>query len=307
MLHFLPHDLINKDKWDAALESSVNAYIYAHSYFLDSLTGNQWDAIISDNYEMIMPLPYRVKYGVKYVYPPAFNQQLGIFYQQKCSNFDLLEFIEMVKKRYRYFEMNFNKFLFNRLPAEIVHSERTNYELEVIDNYEKIYQNYSTNLKRNLKKAQSQNLKVISFVKPEELIALYKTNKGAVLQSYTEGDYANLQKLIYLLMHAGKAEVQGVINEVNTVIAAALFVKSKGRRIFLFSGLSQEGKEKSAMPFLIDQYLRMHQEGQFVFDFEGSDDPGLARFYASFGAKAFQYQQVIINRLPFPFNYLKKR
>jgi hypothetical protein len=42
-------------------------------------------------------------------------------------------------------------------------------------------------------------------------------------------------------------------------------------------------------------------------DFEGSNNPELARFYAGFGANESIYLHFVINRLPFPFSYLKPR
>jgi hypothetical protein len=306
MVRFVSHELINKNKWDEALDTAVNSYIYAYSYFLDTVCDGQWDALISDDYQLIMPLPYRKKMGLKYVYPPVFNQQLGVFYQRQCSNFQLIEFFRAMPRSIRYLEMNFNKYLFGRLPENMVAKTKTNYELEVFDNYDNIYASYSENLRRNIKKAIKNKLKEINYVQPSELISLFKNNKGKDLRAYTEEDYKRLEKLIYLLMHRGKAEVRGVINPFNQVIAAALFVKSKGRIIFLFSGLNDEGRDSGAMPFLIDHYIRTRQDRRFIFDFEGSNNPSLARFYASFGAKAFSYEQVLVNKLFFPLRQLKR-
>ena len=38
------------------------------------------------------------------------------------------------------------------------------------------------------------------------------------------------------------------------------------------------------MPFLIDQFIKTSANSSFLFDFEGSNDENLARFYKSFGA-----------------------
>ncbi len=60
------------------------------------------------------------------------------------------------------------------------------------------------------------------------------------------------------------------------------------------------------MPFLIDSFIRQNAGKNITLDFEGSNDLNLARFYKSFGSKECAYQQVKINRLPFPVNLLKK-
>jgi hypothetical protein len=43
-----------------------------------------------------------------------------------------------------------------------------------------------------------------------------------------------------------------------------------------------------------------------ILDFEGSDIPGIKRFFKGFGSKEEKYYFVKWNRLPFPFNKLKK-
>jgi len=297
MVTYVKYEHINKTKWDAAIEASLNPYIYAYSYFLDIVTANQWDALIKDDYDMVMPLPFSKKFGIKYIHQPPFNQQLGIFYKKNCSNFDIFEFIRAVPKKYRLVEINFNKFLTGRIPEKYVVATNNNFELQVMDDYSKTYAGYSTNLKRNLKKAEKHNLKEINFVKPEELVNLFLENKGKEIKTYKPKEYQKLIRLSYMLMHKGKAEIRGVINETNTVIAAALFVRSNGRIIFLFSGLSAEGKEKGAMPFLIDYQIKTRQDSHYILDFEGSNDKNLARFYAGFGASEFHYQRLEINRL----------
>lgn len=297
MVTYVKYEHINKNKWDETIGSSLNPYIYAYSYYLDITTENQWDALIKDEYEMVMPLPFSKKFGIKYIHQPPFNQQLGIFYKNTCSNFDIFEFIRAVPKKFRLVEINFNKYLTGRIPEKYVAATNSNFELEVMDEYSQTYKGYSTNLKRNLKKAQKNNLKEINFVKPEELVKLFLENKGKEIKTYPREVYQRLIKLTYMLMHKGKAEVHGIINEMNTVIAAALFVRSHGRIIFLFSGLSEEGKEKGAMPFLIDYHIRNRQDSHYILDFEGSNNKNLARFYAGFGAKKFRYQRLEINRL----------
>ena len=38
-----------------------------------------WDALVEDDYVSVMPLPYRKKMGVTYIFPPTMTQQLGVF------------------------------------------------------------------------------------------------------------------------------------------------------------------------------------------------------------------------------------
>ena len=82
-------------------------------------------------------------------------------------------------------------------------------------------------------------------------------------------------------------------------------MKSKGTCLFLFSGLSAKGKSLGAMPFLIDKFIQNNCVKNNIFDFEGSRDAGLARFYNSFGSTESLYLHIRLNRLPYPLRWFK--
>ena len=57
------------------------------------------------------------------------------------------------------------------------------------------------------------------------------------------------------------------------------------------------GKELGGMPFLIDEIIKENSPGFRILDFEGSNDPNLARFYKGFGAVKSVYPNIHINKL----------
>ena len=69
---------IDKQKWDQCIRESNQAVIYAESVYLDYMAG-EWDALVYGDYEALMPLCFRKKWGIRYLYQPAFVQQGGIF------------------------------------------------------------------------------------------------------------------------------------------------------------------------------------------------------------------------------------
>jgi hypothetical protein len=84
---------------------------------------------------------------------------------------------------------------------------------------------------------------------------------------------------------------------VGQLICAAIFMKTQDRITFLFSGLTEEGKQRQAMTYLLDQVIRQYANQPITFDFEGSDDDNLARFYLGFGGKEVKYPSYTFNRL----------
>ena len=81
---YLTYQQINKSKWDDCINKSINKLIYAESFYLDTITEN-WDAIVLNDYEAVMPLIWKKKFGIKYLYQPAFLQQAGIFVSKKIK------------------------------------------------------------------------------------------------------------------------------------------------------------------------------------------------------------------------------
>ena len=84
MIQHLKHDQIDKWKWDETIKHSFNGTIYAYSWYLDIVCPG-WEALIKNDHEYVMPLTAGKKYGVDYIYPPFFSQQLGIFSNSKLN------------------------------------------------------------------------------------------------------------------------------------------------------------------------------------------------------------------------------
>ena len=84
---------------------------------------------------------------------------------------------------------------------------------------------------------------------------------------------------------------------VGQLLCAAIFMKANNRITFLFSGLNEEGKQRQAMTYLMDQVIRQYAGQPMTFDFEGSDDDNLARYYLGFGGVEVQYPSYTFNRL----------
>ena len=65
MINYKRHKEIDFKKWDNCIESAINRNIYATTWYLDLVCKN-WDALILNDYEAVMPLPWNKKWGVKY-------------------------------------------------------------------------------------------------------------------------------------------------------------------------------------------------------------------------------------------------
>ena len=141
-------------------------------------------------------------------------------------------------------------------------------------------------------------MQLVHNVIPYHVVALFRDNRGAELTKWGDKEYGVLIGLGKTAMNRKSAFILGV-NEMGDgeILCAALFMIANGRITFLFSGLSEKGKERQAMTFLMDQVIRQYAAKPLVLDFEGSDDENLARFYLGFGGEEKKYPSYSFNKL----------
>lgn len=295
MIRFLQHDRIDKSLWDDCINHSLNGNLYACSWYLDIVSPG-WCALVEDEYEKVFPLPISFKAGIGYIMQPIFTQQLGLFYKTLSSEEKLVEFLNCIPSEYKYIDINLNTS--NKIDISGSASEMTNLELDLISQYEDLVTGYQNNLQRNLKKAVKNKLTISKHVRPEEIISLFRENKGQQLTHLHNKQYTIIQRIAYESLHNGTGEIWGAYDEHNQLIAAILWVSSHQKAIFLFSAVSETGRKLNAMPWLIDSFIKQNSGKPLTLDFEGSNLEGLARFYSSFGAKKVIYQRYTYNSLP---------
>jgi hypothetical protein len=303
MIRFLQHDMIDKSQWDDCIGQAINGNLNAYAWYLDIVSPG-WCALVEDDYNKVFPLTVLSKASIKYIMQPYFTQQLGLFYQTLSSEGKLAEFLASIPSEFRYIDINLNTS--NRIPTSVSVSSMINLELDLISEYDKIASGYQNNLQRNLKKASQNKLTFAKHVRPEDVISLFRANKGQDLKHLDDSQYALIQRIAYESIHKGIGEMWVAYDEFNQLVAGVLWVSSHQKVIFLFSALSEAGRKLNAMPWLIDEFIRQHSGMPLTLDFEGSNNTGLARFYRSFGAKTITYQRYVRNSLPAPFRIALK-
>ena len=302
LINYLKHNQIDKEKWDRCIHQAFNGSTYAESWYLD-LVHEDWEALVENDYERVMPLTGGKKFGVSYLFQPYFTQQLGVFSKSKLTPGIVETFIQSIPAHFKFIEINLNSF--NKINDKKNHvSQNNNYLLDLIHPYEKLLKKYSNNTRRNLKKSSTYKLSISKNIKPEDLISLFRNNRGKQLKKWKDTHYHILQRIMYRAVYKGKGILYGVYTEFNELCAAAFFIKNSNRIVFLFSGSNQSARENRAMTLLIDSLIREYASSRIVFDFEGSNDANLARFYRGFGAKKITYPALLINKLAFPLKQI---
>ncbi|MGI8597908.1 MAG: GNAT family N-acetyltransferase [Chitinophagaceae bacterium] len=297
---YLQNHEIDKLKWDQCIEDAPNGLIYASSSYLDYICGT-WDAVVINDYEAVMPLPWRKKFGIQYLYQPPFIQQLGlVFKEERFKNF-LHQALDVVIDKIKFGDHPFN---FNNDAGKF--HVRQNFILNLSHDYENLSSHYSNNLKRNLNQPGKHNLQLSSSDDIENAIELFIDLYASRIKHITKKDYRQLKHLCNILLKEDKLIIREAIDEQGNILAANLCVKDSKRLYLILPSTTPAGRKKEASHFLLDQMIKEYAGNNMIFDFEGSDIPGIAYFYQGFGAINQPYYFYHWNQLPYPARLIKE-
>jgi hypothetical protein len=328
---WLQRDQIDQTAYLNALNRDANSRVYSHPLYLDLLCNQQWGAIIINNYEFICPFPFLKKKGISLIYVPAFVQQLNpIGDQEKLEKLLRLNnnwgrFLSCIPPKIKYIEWQWNtnlSALFNFSPAEqpstlVLQKEgqqhellknslfsfyqRSNYTLPLGGSYTALEEKFRNNVKRNLKKAEAQQLQFETHIPIQDILnlAVFSLQLKAPIQ---QNDQEKIIRAFEQFKQKGMAFSTGIRHPNGQLLAGAGFFEWNNRVYYLIVGNHPNGKTLGAshallaktMQWLIEEKARKNT----IFDFEGSDLPTLAFFYNSFGAEQETYWRYKINRLP---------
>ncbi len=299
IIKYLKHSEIDKCKWDECVSKSINSLVYAFSYFLDVMAP-KWEAIVINDYELVFPLPVRKKFGIKYLYIPAFTSQLGLFGRNPSINVN--EILDLIKRKINFGDIFFNNA--NVIDVELV-TIRTNFVLNLQVGYENIYKNYAPDLKRILRKKRKDEIIYSKHIKIEYAVQLYKDNYAERTPQLSFQDYENFIKVCNLLIKKNMCFTRSICCEDGSVLCT-LICYLDGKRIYTIINPSTEiGRQKEAAIFLFNYLIKEFSGSDIVLDFVGSDLPGVQFFLKKFSPlndSVFFYH---FNHLPFLLRYLK--
>ncbi len=289
MIRYLTNSEIDRKKWDHTIKTSCYETAYAYSWYLDRVAEN-WDALVEDDYSAVMPLTWKKKYLIRYIYQPLNCQQLGIFATDPPDRNRIKAFLDNIPSSFRMADLCINSSNM-QIPDEMKSSKNSNYIIYLNESYEKLSSRYHTNAKRNLAKAVKTGCRT-GKVSTEELLGLKSANSS---DRYDPGKYSRLKRIIDAMIKDGHGEIQGAWIS-DELCAAVFWVFSETRLINILSESSELGKENRAMFLIIDEFIKNREKSNKILDFEGSNIPSIARFFEGFGASREEYFRLVIYR-----------
>ncbi len=301
-IRFVPYRQIDKIKWDDCITHAANGLIYGYSFYLDEMA-KQWDALVWNDYEAVMPLTWNSKYGIRYLYQPAFTPCLGVFGNTITPGL-VNDFLDAVPSSFRFWEISLNQRNAPKVKGISI-QQRVNYVLDLSSPYEELFKGFRENNRRNIKKSEQFGNTVQKGIPAGEIIQLAKEQMTG-LTNLRDADWQHFEQLYHYLSEENKTETYGVTGKNGQLLASCIFFFSHGRAYYILVGNHPNGKTLGASHALLNAFIKDHAGQALLLDFEGSDISQLAFFYSGFGAVTESYPAIRLNRLPFYLKWAKK-
>lgn len=264
-------------------------YISDESFFLN--ISSKWDALILGDYEGGIALPYIRKFGIKKLYQPLLSQRCTWFgTNSEAINVAVFQYIKK-----HFFLLHFNTNIHPNIEGFTV-KQRTNYTLSLEKNYGDLASNFSKSVRKRLQK--NSGLEIVletQNLDSDALIGLYRNAYGVLNPQLKEVHYQKLKTII--LLADEKSYILSVkVFSRSELVAGLMFFHYKNRLVYALGAPTQRGRQLNALTFVFAFLIQKFQNTNQILDFEGSNIPSVADFYASFGAGKSHFYE-ILNRL----------
>ena len=278
---------IEDEKWDECIINSRNCRHYAMSWYLNIVSPG-WHGIIYGDYNAVMPIPRKQKFGFSIILQPFLCQQLGIFSSEKLST-------ELLNKFYRIFKklhpVVYNTNLLNSPDSSsgIKLEYLPNIELDMNKDHSDLRSRFSKNTKRNISKAKKEGLTTDETEPNEDVFDFIFEN---LRFSYSSKEQGKFRKVVEQSFSREECVLIACKDSHRELLSIGFFISHKNRITFLGSSSSEKGYQKQAAFLIFDTVIENYSSRDFVLDFEGSKNEGIARFYKGFGGKVTEYGQI---------------
>ncbi|MCO6495124.1 MAG: hypothetical protein J5I91_05525 [Bacteroidetes bacterium] len=289
-IRYVKYRKISRVKWDALIRRSPQALFYGLSVVYDTMC-KRWDALVMGDYEAVMPLPKRKKFGVvSYIFQPYFVQQSGIYAKTEVDKETIRRFVNSIPKKFVRVHCHFNyENDLQGIKEDWVVNKRRSYQIDLNKDYESIRTHYTKDCLKNLRKLEEANVLITNNIKTDLVIDIYKSAYGKLNPGISNAKYQRFALLVNLLEKQNMVEKAAVYQK-ETLLACGIFIKAFGRIHYCLGAPTEEGRKLGATHLLIDSMIKKFSNQPLFFDFEGSELPNVAAFYKKFGPEENYFQ-----------------
>ncbi len=272
---------IDISKWDICIANALHSSIYATSTYLQTIAYN-WAAVVCGDYEIVLPFAYKKKFGISYIYQPAFLPTVGFFSSKLISQEVLKSCIDTLFNTYKFVDIVIGYPV--KVPTgnnNTVVTQQNNFVLDITNNYSHVYHNYSAHFTKSLRRLKKHPFQYSQEENIELVMALYD-NLYSTKANISQHQIATFIKLCKLLQVNNEIVIRKVLFN-HEMVAVVLLLKYQHTFYNIISCCTKEGRRLEANYFLYDSLIKEFCGQNLKLDFEGSDLEGVASFYKKMG------------------------
>lgn len=248
-----------------------------------------------------MPLGIRHKWFWRYALQPLFCQHWGICYLGDLGLNEVNGVQQIIRS---WIQDNLSLFTFYHAPASPAldgfHGKgwqvtrRISHRADIRQDPEA---GFTPAARRQVKKSIRDGYSIVAESNLETLQNLFAANPTILNPAQRQ----LLGKLHEYLLNQGEALFLTGKDLQGNSVCSGIFVPYKQILYYLAGAVSPKHRNSGIMSLLLLEAMRMGRErGMTTFDFEGSMNPGIARFFKGLGGEETEYYCTAYNRMPIP-------
>lgn len=296
--------MTNKERYSEWVAKQEYVPISMMPWWMDAVcAGKVWDVLFAEDEKkkIVGAMPYllRKRAGMKYILMPTLSQTGGIWVAPEVTGdrWKTAEVCRQIKEQLD--KMGLAYYYQQYLPGSLCvdamrglgfkTKQRITYRVEDLSDMEALIASFSKNQRRQLQKAA--DLHATRTMEIEEFCMFQaRCLKARGRQSSYSREF--LHVLERKARRLKQCEIIAIRDNDGTPYAAAFVVWDKRFLYYLAPVYDIRFKDTGASALLVLEAMKLAREKQVHFDFEGSNERGIAKYYQQFGSQPVTYYSV---------------
>lgn len=281
--------------------------LFSKGWWMDAVCQQDWDVIlIEEDGQIMASLPYyiEVQNGQKVIKKATLTQTNGIWirnplnqkYEKKLSHenkymnlvIDEIEHLDLQK-----YQQYYHYSIYNWLPfywRGYSQTTRYTYVIHDTNNLEEVYQNFSSMIRRGIRKAE-KNVQIKEDMAIDEFYAL---NKRTFERQNLEVPYSFdiVSRIDEACEKQNARKIFYCIDDQKRVHSAIYFVWDDNSVYYFMSGSDPNYRHTQSLSFLMVEGIKLASAMNKKFNFEGSMKKNIEHHFRQFGAQQKAYHNI---------------
>jgi len=278
---------INEDLWNNQVLKYGDGRPYSYTWYLDAL--GKWKGLIVGDYNIILPLPYHQKYVYqKRLYQPFLSQLFGPLGMDMSHDYTT-EILNNVKTQWPNSQLFLPQGI-RGIDERLNVTNRVNQIIPLNREIEEIRSEY-TKARRAQIRQNKEKVKITFDTDIERFLQAYKSAEFPKEKPILK-QWSLFNRVLAACNEVGFLEIIRVEDLQGGLLTTAAFIITNTRVINLIGVSSALSRDYHGNAIKIDAMLARYCTDKQMFDFFGSNLPGVNGFNKQFGADEELYIQV---------------